>query len=224
MYLSACRISQRGKTVDNPKNQRSFKPDDLLTSHEVGQLLQVVPSSVVKWVNDGLLPAFRTPGGHRRIRSADLVAFLRSHKMYIPPPLAKSQADNAPVRALLVDDDRHVLTALQRGMKSYRDRVSLTVLSSGIEALVMVGAEKPDALIIDMHMPEMDGLEVCTRLRRHKHTQVMDVVMMTGRYSQELERKCLEAGARALLVKPLTASKLVEVLTGERPSSRSRRS
>jgi len=210
--------------VENPKISRALKPEDLLTSHEVGQLLQVVPSSVVKWVNDGLLPAFRTPGGHRRIRSADLVTFLRSHNMYIPPPLAKAQKGLAPVRAVLVDDDSRILTALQRGMKSHRDRVSLTVLSSGIEALVAVGAEKPDALIIDVHMPEMDGLEVCSRLRRFKHTQVMDVVMMTGRYSPELERKCLEAGARALLAKPLTASRLVEVLCGEKLSTRARRS
>jgi excisionase family DNA binding protein len=208
--------------LENQKLEHPLRPDDLLTSHEVGQLLQVVPSSVVKWVNDGLLPAFRTPGGHRRIRSADLVAFLRGHKMYIPEPLQNAQGGDAPIRALLVDDDKHLLTAVQRGMKSHRDRVQLTVLSSGIEALVAVGAEKPDALIIDVHMPELDGLDVCQRLRRFKHTQVMDVVMMTGRYSPELERKCLEVGARALIAKPVTASKLVDVLCGTK-STRARR-
>jgi excisionase family DNA binding protein len=187
--------------VENQKSLRTLGPDDLLTSHQVGQLLQVVPSSVVKWVNDGLLPAYRTPGGHRRIRSADLVSFLRDHRMFVPEQLQASAT--TATRAL---------TALQRGMKTHRDRVSLTVLGSGIEALVAVGAEKPDALIIDVHMPEMDGLEVCQRLKRMKHTAGIDIVMMTGRYSEELEKKCLAAGARALLAKPLTASKLVEAL------------
>ena len=52
-------------------------PDTLLTSHEVGVLLQLNASTVVKWVNDGILPAYRTAGGHRRIRSADLLTFLK---------------------------------------------------------------------------------------------------------------------------------------------------
>jgi excisionase family DNA binding protein len=205
--------------LENQKIPETLRPDDLLTSHQVGQLLQVVPSSVVKWVNDGLLPAYRTPGGHRRIRSADLVAFLRDHNMFVPEPLQNAAG---VTRVILVDDDRAVLSALQRGMKSHRDRVSLTVLSSGIEALVAVGAEKPDALIIDVHMPEMDGIEVCQRLKKLKPTSVIDVILMTGRYSEELEKKCLAAGARALLVKPLTASKLAEALASG-PAARSKR-
>ena len=47
-------------------------PDSLLTSYQVGALLQVNPSSINKWVKDGRIPAFRTPGGHRRIRRLDV--------------------------------------------------------------------------------------------------------------------------------------------------------
>ncbi len=58
----------------------TIAPDQLLTSTQVGNLLQVNPSSVKKWVNDGHIIAFRTPGGHRRIRASDLVMFLDHHK------------------------------------------------------------------------------------------------------------------------------------------------
>src|SRR5260370_5844825 len=67
---------------------QTIEADSLLTSHEVGDLLQVNPSSINKWVNEGRITAFRTPGGHRRIRASDLVRFLDGHKMPIPKMLA----------------------------------------------------------------------------------------------------------------------------------------
>ncbi len=87
--------------------------DQLLTSHQVGALLQVNPSSVKKWVNEGRIAAFRTPGGHRRIRAADLVEFLDVHKMPIPRPLA-----NASKRRLLVVDDNSSRPTAGRGCSS----------------------------------------------------------------------------------------------------------
>ncbi len=62
--------------------------ETLLTSHEVGVLLQVNPSSVNKWIDEGLIRAFRTPGGHRRIVAGNLVAFLEKKAMPIPPQFA----------------------------------------------------------------------------------------------------------------------------------------
>jgi excisionase family DNA binding protein len=50
--------------------------DQLYTTHDISRLLQVDPSTVSKWIDRGILMAFRTPGGHRRVRSADLRAFL----------------------------------------------------------------------------------------------------------------------------------------------------
>jgi excisionase family DNA binding protein len=187
------------------------KRETLYTSHEVGTLLQMDPSSVVKWVNDGLLPAYRTPGGHRRIRQSDLLAFLRSHGMFIPPELG-----TGAVKVLVVDDDPGVLSALQRAMKSHRDQVELHTCESGIEALVKVGALKPDALVIDIHMPELDGLEVLQKLKANLETRGVEIVMMTGKATADLEKKARAMGAMALLAKPVSAGTLIDVLVGAR--------
>lgn len=64
-----------------------IEPDTYLSSHEVGAFLQCNPSSVNKWVKEGKIIAHRTPGGHRRMRAADVVAFLRKYKMPIPKEL-----------------------------------------------------------------------------------------------------------------------------------------
>lgn len=64
-----------------------IEPDTYLSSHEVGEMLQCNPSSVNKWVKEGKIVAHRTPGGHRRMRAADVIAFLREFKMPIPKAL-----------------------------------------------------------------------------------------------------------------------------------------
>lgn len=186
-------------------------PRKLLTSHEVGDLLQIAPSSVVKWVNEGLLPAYRTPGGHRRIKSDDLLHFLRMQRMYIPELLQPGLP-----HVLMVDDDRQLLSALQRSMKPYRDRVRFSVADSGVAALVQVGNLKPNVLILDVHMPDMDGLEVCRQLKAKPATSWLEVVMMTGKPSADLEKKALLAGARALWSKPVTAAQVVDVVAPNR--------
>src|SRR3954468_12254120 len=90
-------------------------PDSLLTSYQVGALLQVNPSSVNKWVKDGRIPAFRTPGGHRRIRAGDLGSFFNEHKM--PTPTSLTQPSRR--RLLIVADDARQLESLQRALKPY---------------------------------------------------------------------------------------------------------
>ena len=66
--------------------------DHQLTSHGLGELIQMDPSSVVKWVNDGKLKSYRTPGGHRRILVRDARAFLQEHGMFIPAKLGGAAA------------------------------------------------------------------------------------------------------------------------------------
>lgn len=85
-----------------------FKHDDYLTTHEVAHYIKVNPSSVNKWVKEERIKAFRTPGGHRRIKVSDLHAFLLEHEMPVPnkvqaamdaaPPPSEPAAEPAPVK------------------------------------------------------------------------------------------------------------------------------
>ena len=76
-----------------------INPETLLTSHEAGKLIQFNPTSVNKWIEEDRIPAFRTPGGHRRIKASDLVAFLDEHKMPVPEKLFGAKVlDKAPAK------------------------------------------------------------------------------------------------------------------------------
>lgn len=72
---------------------KSLSPESLLTTYQIAELLQVHPGSVCKWTRDGKLRTFFTPGGHRRIRAADLAAFCTEHNMAIPAPLGEHLTD-----------------------------------------------------------------------------------------------------------------------------------
>jgi CheY-like chemotaxis protein len=165
----------------------------------------VNPSSVKKWVDDGLLLAFRTPGGHRRIRALDLVEFLFRHKMPIPAELA----DAGRKRVLLVDDNGVQLSALSRSLKRHADRLEVVTANNGIDALVLVGSFQPHFIVLDIFMPEIDGVEVCRRLKKRHQTRDVQVVVVSGGLTTALERKALEAGAVLCLPKPVDVQALL---------------
>ncbi|HWE31509.1 MAG TPA: response regulator, partial [Polyangia bacterium] len=188
--------------------EQNLHAEQLLTSHEVGALLQVNPSSVKKWVNEGRITAFRTPGGHRRIRVADLVDFLRRHAMPIPRPLAGA----GKRRVLVVDDDLMHLRALERRLKPYRARVEVELTQNGIDALVMVGSFKPDVIVLDVYMPELDGIEVCRRLKLKPDTRHIGVIVNTAHLTKSVEENALTAGALTCVSKPMELKVLLEHL------------
>jgi excisionase family DNA binding protein len=179
--------------------------EQLLTSSEVGQLLQVNASSVKKWVDNGLLAAFRTPGGHRRIRAADLVQFLDEHRM----PTPRGLEDLARRRLLLVDDNQAQLSALSRALKRHAGRIDIVTANNGIDALVLVGSFNPHFVVLDIFMPEIDGLEVCRRLKKRQETRDVQVVIVSGGLTPALERRALEAGAVRCFAKPIDVQALV---------------
>jgi excisionase family DNA binding protein len=203
------------RTPETPKPAS----EKLYTTGAAADLLQSDATSVVKWINDGLLVSYLTPGGHRRIRSSDLVAFMRGHGMWVPPELGSDR-----VKVLLVDDEPRVLAAMKRALKAHEATLDLLTARSGMEALVMLGSEKPDVLVLDIVMPDMDGMEVLRRLKERPETSRLDVIILSGNLTPALRRKALALGARAVCDKPISAAELVRLvnLAGPGPAARIR--
>lgn len=180
--------------------------DQLYTTHDISRLLQVDPSTVSKWIDRGILLAFRTPGGHRRVRSTDLRSFLIAHQMPVPEELG-SQV----VRLLVVDDEKAVLDSMKRSFKPFATQVELSFTTSGVEALLLVSEQKPHGMLIDLNMPDIDGLEVVRRIKARKNLEGVRLITMTGRHSQETVDNSIKAGAIACLPKPVDAQQVVDL-------------
>jgi excisionase family DNA binding protein len=185
----------------------SYGDDELcLSSHQAGRLLQVSPSTVVAWINQGKLEAFRTPGGHRRVRVAAIRRFLVEYAM--PSSGLSSQAAGVK-RIFVVDDEPAVLRAIQRSFEKLDSSYAIDGCHDGIEALVRIGADIPDLVLLDLYMEGIDGFEVCRRLRRIPELEGLQIVAMTAQPSEDARARILEYGATAYWVKPVRPEQLV---------------
>lgn len=180
--------------------------DPLYTTHDISRLLQVDPSTVSKWIDRGILIAFRTPGRHRRVRASDLRTFLIAHQMPVPDELGSSL-----VKLVVVDDEKPVLDAIKRAFKPFANQVEVVVTTSGVEAILLVSEGRPHGLLIDLNMPEIDGLEVVRRVRSRKQLEGVRLITMTARHTPDLVEQSLKAGAIACLPKPIDVQEVLEL-------------
>lgn len=180
--------------------------DQLYTTHDISRLLQVDPSTVSKWIDRGILLAFRTPGGHRRVRQNDLRTFLIAHQMPVP-----DEVGGGVVRLVVVDDEKPALDAIKRALKPYSQFIEVTTTTSGVEAILLVSELRPHGLLIDLTMPELDGLEVVRRVRARKQLEGVRIATMTARHSAEAEEASEKAGAVACLAKPIDPERVAEL-------------
>lgn len=178
-----------------------------LSTFKIAQLLNVNPSSVANWVDQGLLTAHRTPGGHRRVSGEDLIRFLKKHRMPVPPELGVS-----PMRVLVVDDEPALTQMIARALKTDNAEYEIHEAHDGFLAGQMVATLKPDVVILDLRMPGMDGFDVCRRIKSSEDTQHARVLAMTAFPSADSERRIRECGAEAFFTKPLDIDKLLEAV------------
>jgi len=172
------------------------------TTFEISQICGVNPTTVQNWVKGKKLKAFYTPGGHRRIRREDLVSFLKEFDMPIPADLKQD-----PPLIMIVDDEDDILDMLEEVMKSGKDEVIVSRATSGVEALLMIGASRPDLLILDIMMPGMNGYEVCEKLKSGHGTGNIKIVAISGDHSASVRERILDSGADLFFTKPLEIAK-----------------
>ncbi len=171
------------------------KTKTIYTTHEVSRLLHVNPRSVINWIDQNLLPSYRTPGGHRRIRRDDLLTFLRKHQIPTPPSLM----DSGNFNVLIVDDEEEI-TQLMKAYFERKGGFQVTTVSDGISALLEVGRARPDLLVLDIMIPGVDGVEVCRRIKAGSSASTI-IIAISGQ--SELKEKILQAGADIFLTKPI---------------------
>ena len=171
----------------------------IYTTHEVSRLLHVNPRSVINWIEQSLLSSYRTPGGHRRIRRDDLLAFLRKHQIPTPESLVEEKFS-----VLIVDDEQEIVEILQTFLQR-QGGYEISSASDGITALIDVGRVKPDLLILDIMIPGVDGIEVCRRIKANTKNKTA-IIAVSG--NNENEKKILQAGADAFLAKPINLDQL----------------
>ena len=108
------------------------------------------------------------------------------------------------IHILVIDDEYQILRALRTILTARKFRVSTA--STGEEGLALAAASQPDAIILDLSLPDMDGVEVCKRLREWTHTPI---IVLSVRESEADKVQALDAGADDYLTKPFGIDELL---------------
>jgi excisionase family DNA binding protein len=177
-----------------------------LTPTQVAQRLLVAPVTVRLWASKGMLPAVTTPGGHRRFREADIEQFVAQHQR------AGRVAGAAPARVLIIDDDVQYARYLSTMLARQAPQATIEVAHDGFTAGVKCEALRPDLVTLDLHMPDLDGFEVCARLRSRFAKGLLRIIALSGFASQDNVHRILAAGADACLAKTTPAPQLLREL------------
>lgn len=189
---------------------KAHSMDSIFTTHDAARILGIHPFTVGRWIDQGLLKAFRTAGGHRRVRGPDLRRYLLEHEMPVPPEL--DSAGGAKLKLLVVDDEQLALNALKRAFKPLANEVELTMTTSPIEALLLLSELRPDGMLIDINMPDLDGFEVCRRVKAFKSLQDVKLIGMTALHRSDVIGSMLRAGAVACLEKPVDPKEVLSLV------------
>jgi two-component system, OmpR family, response regulator len=179
------------------------------TTYQVAKYLGVSLPTVVNWVNSGLVRAHRTPGGQRRIAHGDVMAFARTHDYPIARELV--EAGSSRKKVLIVDDEADFSDMVREYLK-VRGELDVEVADSGFVAGFTVAKFKPDLILMDIMMPDMDGFEVHRTLQESPETRHVPVIACTAYRDPEVDRRIREEGFNGFIEKPLKLDALLDLI------------
>jgi DNA-binding NarL/FixJ family response regulator len=122
-----------------------------------------------------------------------------------------TQASDAGVRVLLADDDEDFLGSLRELIEAQRELSVVGTATDGLAAIELVDQLAPDAAVLDLHMPLLDGVSALARMRRDHPS--LCLIALTGDEAPALHRAAKESGADDVLLKTEFVGGLVERLT-----------
>lgn len=112
------------------------------------------------------------------------------------------------MKILVVDDEEDVRRIVAIALKQLPFPAEILTAGNGIEALKAVEAEHPSLVVLDLMMPQMDGFEVCRRLRENVKTAFIPILMLTARGESETRTKAFLVGTDDYLMKPFEINEL----------------
>jgi DNA-binding response OmpR family regulator len=150
------------------------------------------------------LKGFRVPGSRfRRIPREALIAFMKDNN--IPP----DALDNGKLKILVVDDDPEIVELFVDVLE--RDgRFEVKTANTGYDAGMLTQEFRPDLIILDYMLPDVNGNVVCQRIRSNPEFGHTKIIIVSGVVNQDEINDLLKAGADDFVKKPFNIEKLIE--------------
>lgn len=183
------------------------------TTREAANALGVSVGTVQLWVESGLLQAWKTAGGHRRVLR-DSVHGLLHKKSAQTPSTASPLASPGRLRVMVVEDDANLLRLYQANISRWPMQPEVSLVDNAVSALLMMGRNCPDLLVTDLRMPGMDGFGMLRVLRATPEMDNTTIVVVTGLDATEIEHRGGIPDGIEILPKPIPFHRLLALATG----------
>jgi excisionase family DNA binding protein len=177
---------------------------DLFTTGEAAEICRVSQQTIIRCFDSGRLKGFRVPGSKfRRIPRLNLVKFMRDNSI----PL--DNLDSGRKKVLIVDDDAEIVELIS-DILTRDGHYEIRTASSGYEAGMVTQQFRPDLILLDYMLPDVNGNVVCQTIRNNPEFENTRIIIVSGVIKQDEIDQLLKSGAENFIRKPFDISELME--------------
>ncbi len=185
-----------------------MKKNKFMKTSDAAIYLGVSRSSVTNWIRNGELEAASTPGGHYLFSKSQLNAFAAERGMI----LKNNAAHGGIYRILVIDDDPAFREFVKEAMDVYLG-YELKEAEDGIQGALLVGTWQPDLVIVDLRMPNMNGVDFCNFLKKDKATEDVNIIVASAYLSEEVREEVNQLGVDSIMDKPVRLGTFVATIS-----------
>ena len=176
---------------------------ELFTTGEAAEICRVSQQTIIRCFDSGRLEGFRVPGSRfRRIPRESLMKFMKGNAI----PL--DGLETGKKKILVVDDDAEIVDLLVEVLT--RDgRFDVKTATSGYEAGIQTQRFRPDCILLDYMLPDVNGNVVCHTIRKNPEFENIRIIIVSGVIKQEEIDQLLKSGAQDFVKKPFDINDLI---------------
>ncbi len=176
----------------------------VFTTGEAAKICKVSQQTIIRCFDNGQLKGFRVPGSRfRRIPREALYRFMKDNG--IPTDALES----GKRKVLLVDDDAELVELMTKVLEE-DGRFEVRVASNGFDAGMMVKEYHPDLIVLDVMLPDINGKEVCQRVRSDSALEDVRILCISGMIEDDKIQELKLSGADDFLHKPFDIEELID--------------
>jgi len=180
----------------------------VFTTGEAAKVCKVGQQTIIRCFDNGQLKGFRVPGSRfRRIPREALYKFMKDNG--IPTDALES----GKRKVLLVDDDAELVELMTKVLDE-DGRFEVRVAGNGFDAGMMVKEYRPDLIVLDVMLPDINGREVCHRVRADTTLEDVRILCISGMIEDDKIQELRLSGADDFLHKPFDIEELIDRMCG----------
>lgn len=178
------------------------------TSKRAASLLDVTTRTIQLWSESGILNAWKTAGGHRRFYLDEIESLKAQFKIE-----AKGPNKQSLIRVLVIEDEPDIIMLYKMTIESWNLPIDLVTATDGFKGLIQIGAWKPDIVITDIQMPNINGIYLLKALSQMESYNDMVVMVVSGLLKSDIDHQGGLPEGVPLFSKPIPFDKIEEIVS-----------